>query len=85
MLEHQVNKLTDSTIKQQKMKFEIEDFMAKLNTIQCIESIEFRSRLQKKWLRYLLERDKNTEKELLRLIFEYQKFSRLKLFDQTNS
>lgn len=56
------------------MKFEIEDFIAKLNTIQCNESIEFRLRFQKTWLKYLTNKDKNTEKELLRLIFEYQKF-----------
>lgn len=56
------------------MKFEIEDFIAKLNTIQCSESIEFRFRFQKTWLKYLMIKDKNTEKELLRLIFEYQKF-----------
>lgn len=56
------------------MKFEIENFIAQLNTIQCSESIEFRSRFQKTWLKYLTRKDKNTEKELLRLIFEYQKF-----------
>lgn len=56
------------------MKFEIEDFIAKLNTIQCSESIEFRLRFQKKYLGYLVEQDINIEKELLRLIFEYQKF-----------
>jgi len=56
------------------MQFEIEDFIAKLNTIQCNESIEFRLRFQKTWLKYLMHKDKNTEKELLRLIFEYQKF-----------
>lgn len=56
------------------MKFEIEDFIAKLNTIQCSESIEFRSRFQKTWLKYLTDKDEKTEKELLRLIFEYQKF-----------
>ncbi|RRA90382.1 hypothetical protein [Paenimyroides viscosum] len=56
------------------MKFEIEDFITKLNTIQCSDSIEFRSRFQKRWLSYLADQDKNTEKELLRLIFEYQKF-----------
>lgn len=67
------------------MKLEIEDFIAKLNSIKCSESIEFRSRFQKKYLRYLIQQDKNTEKELLRLIFEYQKFCRLKLFNQINS
>lgn len=56
------------------MKLEIEDFIAKLNTIQCSDSIEFRLRFQKTWLRYLTHNDKQTEKELLRLIFEYQKF-----------
>jgi len=56
------------------MKFEIEDFIDKLNTIKCSESIEFRFRFQKTWLKYLTDKDKNTEKELLRLIFEYQKF-----------
>lgn len=56
------------------MKFEIEDFVTKLNSIKCSESIEFRSRFQKKYLRYLGDHDKNTERELLRLIFEYQKF-----------
>ena len=60
------------------MKLEIEDFIAKLNTIQCNESIEFRLRFQKKWLKYLTHKDKNTEKELLRLIFEYQKFKNYK-------
>lgn len=56
------------------MKFEIENFITKLNTIKCSESIEFRLRFQKAWLKYLINKDKNTEKELLRLIFEYQKF-----------
>lgn len=56
------------------MKFEIKDFITKLNTIQCSESIEFRSMFQKKYLRYLIQQDKNIEKELLRLIFEYQQF-----------
>lgn len=56
------------------MKLEIEDFIFNLNTIKCSKSIEFRSRFQKKYLRYLIEQDKNIEKELLRLIFEYQKF-----------
>jgi len=56
------------------MKFEIEDFITKLNTIQCSDSIEFRFRFQKTWLKYLTAKDRNTEKELLRLIFEYQKF-----------
>lgn len=56
------------------MKLKIEDFIAKLNTIQCSDSIEFRLRFHKTWLKYLAHKDKNTEKELLRLIFEYQKF-----------
>lgn len=56
------------------MKFEIEDFIAKLDTIKCSKSIEFRLRFRKTWLKYLTHKDKNTEKELLRLIFEYQKF-----------
>ena len=56
------------------MKFEIEDFITKLNTIQCSDSIGFRLRFHKTWLKYLAHKDKNTEKELLRLIFEYQKF-----------
>lgn len=56
------------------MKFEIEDFIAKLNTTQCSDSIEFRQRFNKVWLKYLTNKDKNTENELLRLIFEYQKF-----------
>lgn len=56
------------------MKFEIEDFIAKLNTLQCSESIEFRSRFQKKWLKYLTDKDEKIEKELLRLVFVYQKF-----------
>jgi len=56
------------------MQFEIEDFITKLNTIKCSESIEFRLRFQKTWLKYLTHKDKKTEKELLRLIFEYQKF-----------
>jgi len=55
------------------MKFEIESFIVKLNTVKCDESIEFRSRFQKMWLKYLTTKDKNVEKELLRLIFEYQK------------
>jgi len=57
------------------MKFEIEDFITNLNTIQCSDSIEFRSRFQKTWLKYLTNNDKNIEKELLRLIFEYKKYS----------
>lgn len=61
------------------MKFEIEDFISKLNTIHCSDSIEFRFRFQKTWLKYLTNKDKNTEKELLRLIFEYQKFSSSKM------
>ncbi len=60
------------------MKFEIEDFITKLNSIKCDESIEFRLRFQKTWLKYLTNKDKNTEKELLRLIFEYQKFREIK-------
>jgi len=56
------------------MRFKIEDFFTKLNSVQCFDSIEFRSRFQKIWLRYLAEKDENIEKELLRLIFEYQKF-----------
>lgn len=60
------------------MKLEIENFIAKFNIIQCSDSIEFRSRFQKMWLKYLTDRDKNTEKELLRLIFEYQKFNKSK-------
>lgn len=56
------------------MKFEIEDFIAKLNNTQCSDSIEFRFRFQKTWLKYLTHKDNNSEKELLRLIFEYQKF-----------
>lgn len=56
------------------MKFEIEDFIAKLNTTQCSDSVEFRQRFNKVWLKYLTNKDKNTENELLRLIFEYQKF-----------
>lgn len=56
------------------MKFEIETFITELNTIKCSESIEFRSRFHKTWLKYLSNKDKNTGKELLRLIFEYQKF-----------
>ena len=56
------------------MKFQIEDFIAKLNTIQCSDSIEFRLRFHKTWLNYLAHSDENTEKELLRLIFKYQKF-----------
>ena len=50
------------------MKFEIEDFIAKINTIQCCDTIEFRLRFHKTWLKYLAHKDKNTEKELLRLI-----------------
>lgn len=60
------------------MRFQIEDFITKLNSIKCDESIEFRLRFQKTWLKYLTNKDKNTEKELLRLIFEYQKFRRNK-------
>ncbi len=60
------------------MKFESEDFITKLNSIKCDESIEFRLRFQKTWLKYLTNKDKNTEKELLRLIFEYQKFREIK-------
>ena len=56
------------------MKFKIEDFITKLNTIQCGDSIEFRLRFHKTWLNYLAHSDENTEKELLRLIFKYQKF-----------
>lgn len=56
------------------MKFEIEDFIAKLNTTQFSDSVEFRQRFNKVWLKYLTNKDKNTENELLRLIFEYQKF-----------
>lgn len=56
------------------MKFQIKDFITKLNTVQCSDSIEFRQRFNKRWLKYLTDKDKNTEKELLRLIFEYQKF-----------
>lgn len=55
------------------MKFEIEDFIAKLNTIQCSDSIEFRRRFNKTWLKYLTDKQTGVEKELLRLIFEYQK------------
>lgn len=44
------------------MKFEIEDFIAKLNSIKCNESIEFRLRFQKTWLKYLTRKDINTEK-----------------------
>lgn len=57
------------------MKFEIEDFITKLNTIKCSDSIEFRLRCQKKYLRYLADYDKDNEEELLRFIFEYQKFT----------
>lgn len=57
------------------MKFEIEDFITKLNVIKCSDSIEFRLRFQKTWLKYLINKDKNIERELLRLIFEYQKFT----------
>lgn len=60
------------------MRFQIEDFITKLNSIKCDESIEFRLRFQKTWLKYLTNKDKNTEKELLRLIFEYQKFREIK-------
>lgn len=56
------------------MKFQIEDFIAKLNTIQCSDSIEFRTRFQKKWLKYLTYKDTTTESELMCLITEYQKF-----------
>lgn len=56
------------------MKFEIEDFIAKLNNISCSDSNQFRSRFYKTWLKYLDNRDKKTEKKLLRLIYEYQKF-----------
>lgn len=57
------------------MKFEIENFLDKLSTVKCCESIEFRLRFQKAWLKYLTDKDKNTEKELLRLICEYKKYS----------
>jgi len=56
------------------MKCEIEDFIAKLNTIQCSDSIEFRRRFNKVWLKYLVNKEVTIEKELLRLIFEYHKF-----------
>lgn len=58
------------------MKFEIEDFIAKLNKIQSVESIEFRQRFNKLWLKYLTDYNKNTEKELLRMIFEYHGFNK---------
>lgn len=64
------------------MKFEIEDFIAKLNSFKCNESIEFRLRFQKTWLNYLTNKDKSTEKELLRLIFEYQNFMNSKKTNQ---
>lgn len=53
------------------MKFEIEDFIAKLSTIQCSESIEFRSRFQKKWLLYQYNNCKVIQKELVHLINSY--------------
>lgn len=57
------------------MKIEIENFITQLVSIKCSESIEFRQRFQKKWLWYLSCRDKNIEKDLLRLKFEYHKFT----------
>lgn len=57
------------------MKLKIEDFITKLNTIQCSDSIEFRLRYYKTWLNYLAHKDKNTEKHLLRMISEYQNFN----------
>lgn len=67
------------------MKFQIEDFITKLNTIQCSDSIEFRLRYYKTWLNYLAHKDKNTEKQLLRMIFEYQKFTESrKIADKNN-
>lgn len=65
------------------MKFEIENFITKLNSIKCSESIEFRSRFQKTWLKYLVDKNQKTEKELLRMMFEYQKF--LKVSQQADS
>ncbi|MEG0916291.1 MAG: hypothetical protein RSF68_04685 [Myroides sp.] len=55
------------------MKFQIEDFITNLNSIQCSDSIELRQLFNKRWLKYLTAKVKNTEKELLRLIFEHQK------------
>lgn len=60
------------------MKFQIEDFITKLNTIQCSDSIEFRQRFTKLWLKYLTNNSRKTERDLLRMIFEYQKFIAIK-------
>lgn len=51
------------------MKFEIEDFIAKLNTIQCSDSIEFRLRFHKTRLNYLVHKDKKYRKRIITFDF----------------
>lgn len=53
-------------------------FILEIEKNQCFEVIEFRLGFQKIWRKYLAEKDRNTEKELLRLIFEYQKIDNSK-------
>lgn len=56
------------------MEADFYTFILEIEKNQCFEVSEFRLRFQKIWLRYLAEKDGNIRKELLRMIFEYQKF-----------
>ncbi len=53
-------------------------FMEELNSIKCMESIEFRLRFHKKWLHFRKNNCKMLKEELLQLMLEYQKFKEKK-------
>lgn len=54
------------------MKYEIENFITKLNKTKCCESIEFRLHFQKKWLSFQKEECDSIKKELVYLMNNYK-------------
>ncbi|MBA5794001.1 hypothetical protein H1R17_12055 [Flavobacterium sp. xlx-214] len=56
------------------MNLEIKSFIETLNQTQCKENIEFRSRFQKKWLKYQEKKCDKIAQELLKLMHSYQEF-----------
>lgn len=56
------------------MKLELKSFIENLNQVQCKESIEFRSRFQKKWLKYQEHKCDKVAQDLLKLMHSYQQF-----------
>lgn len=56
------------------MNLEIKSFIENLNQSHCKESIEFRARFQKKWLKYQENKCDKVGQDLLKLMHSYQQF-----------